>query len=143
MLIGEYEHSLDVKGRLIMPSRLREDIGEKFILTKGLDGCLFGFAYKEWEIFEEKLKALPLTNKNARDFTRFFLSGAIECDVDKQGRFLITNNLREYANLGKEVVIVGIGTRIEIWDKEKWEKYNNEKELSADEVAENMNNLGI
>lgn len=143
MLIGEYEHSLDVKGRLIMPSRLRDDIGEKFILTKGLDGCLFGFAEKEWQVFEEKLKALPITNKNARDFTRFFLSGAIECEIDKQGRFLITNNLREYAKLVKEIVIIGIGTRIEIWDKEKWKSYNNEKEISADEIAENMENLGI
>ena len=103
MLIGEYEHSLDAKGRLIMPSRLREDIGEKFIVTKGLDGCLFGFSQKEWTNFEEKLKTLPLTNKNARDFVRFFLSGATECDIDKQGRFLITGNLRsEERRVGKE-----------------------------------------
>ena len=80
MLIGEYEHSLDAKGRLIMPAKLREDIGDKFIITKGLDGCLFGFSQNEWNNFEEKLKTLPLTNKNARDFVRFFLSGAIECE---------------------------------------------------------------
>ena len=99
MLIGEYEHSLDSKGRLIMPAKIREDIGDKFIITKGLDGCLFGFSQNEWNNFQEKLKTLPLTNKNARDFVRFFLSGAIECDIDKQGRFLIAGNLREYAGL--------------------------------------------
>ena len=94
MLIGEYEHSLDVKGRLILPAKIREDMGDKFIVTKGLDGCLFGFSQNEWTNFEEKLKTLPLTNKNARDFVRFFLSGATECEIDKQGRFLITSNLR-------------------------------------------------
>ena len=99
MLIGEYEHSLDAKGRLIMPAKIREDIGEKFIVTKGLDGCLFGFSQDEWANFEDKLKTLPLTNKNARDFVRFFLSGAIECEIDKQGRFLIASNLREYASM--------------------------------------------
>lgn len=143
MLIGEYEHSLDTKGRLIMPSKIREDIGEKFIVTKGLDGCLFGFSQKEWTNFEEKLKTLPLTNKNARDFVRFFLSGATECDIDKQGRFLIASNLREYAQMEKEVVIIGVGTRIEIWNKQKWKEYNSEKNISADEIAENMTMLGI
>ena len=143
MLIGEYEHSLDVKGRLIMPAKLSEDIGDKFIVTKGLDGCLFGFSQKEWNNFEEKLKTLPLTNKNARDFVRFFLSGAIECEIDKQGRFLIASNLREYAELDKEVMITGVGTRIEIWDREKWKKYNSEENLSADQIAENMANLGM
>lgn len=143
MLIGEYEHSLDVKGRLIMPAKLREDMGEKFIITKGLDGCLFGFSQNEWLSFEEKLKTLPLTNKNARDFVRFFLSGAIECEIDKQGRFLIASNLREYANMEKDVVIIGVGTRLEIWDREKWQVYNSDANISADEIAENMTMLGI
>ncbi len=143
MLIGEYEHSLDAKGRLIMPAKLREDIGEKFIVTKGLDGCLFGFSQAEWNNFQEKLKTLPLTNKNARDFVRFFLSGAIECEIDKQGRFLIASNLREYAEMEKEVAIIGVGTRIEIWNKEKWKQYNSEENISADEIAENMTMLGI
>ena len=143
MLIGEYEHSLDAKGRLIMPAKIREDIGEKFIITKGLDGCLFGFSQTEWTNFEEKLKTLPLTNKNARDFVRFFLSGAIECEIDKQGRFLIAGNLREYAQMEKEVVIIGVGTGIEIWNKEKWKEYNSEENISADEIAENMTMLGI
>ena len=143
MLIGEYEHSLDTKGRLIMPSKLREDMGEKFIVTKGLDGCLFGFSKIEWQNFEEKLKTLPLTNKNARDFVRFFLSGATECEIDKQGRFLIASNLREYATLEKDVVIIGVGTRLEIWNREKWKTYNSSENISADEIAENMTMLGI
>lgn len=143
MLIGEYEHSLDTKGRLILPAKIREDIGEKFIITKGLDSCLFGFSKTEWNNFEDKLKTLPLTNKNARDFVRFFLSGAIEAELDKQGRFLIPSNLREYATLDKEAVITGVGTRIEIWDKTKWKAYNSEENLSADQIAENMANLGM
>lgn len=126
-----------------MPAKIREDIGEKFIITKGLDGCLFGFSKNEWNNFEEKLKTLPLTNKNARDFVRFFLSGAIECEIDKQGRFLIASNLREYAELEKEAVITGVGTRIEIWNKDKWKAYNSEENLSADQIAENMANLGM
>lgn len=143
MLIGEFEHSLDAKGRLIMPAKLREDMGEKFIITKGLDGCLFGFSQNEWTNFEEKLKTLPLTNKNARDFVRFFLSGAIECEIDKQGRFLIASNLREYSNLEKDSVIIGVGTRIEIWNRDKWKQYNSDENISADEIAENMTMLGI
>lgn len=143
MLIGEYEHSLDVKGRLIMPAKIREDVGEKFIITKGLDGCLFGFSINEWANFEEKLKSLPLTNKNARDFVRFFLSGAVECEIDKQGRFLVASNLREYASMEKEVVIIGVGTRIEFWSKDKWEKYNSSDNISADDFARNMTMLGI
>lgn len=143
MLIGEYEHSLDVKGRMILPAKIREDMGEKFIVTKGLDGCLFGFSQTEWTNFEEKLKTLPLTNKNARDFVRFFLSGATECEIDKQGRFLIAGNLREYASLEKDAVIIGVGTRIEIWNKEKWKSYNSDENISADEIAENMTMLGI
>ena len=143
MLIGEYDHSLDVKGRLILPAKIREDMGDKFIVTKGLDGCLFGFSQNEWTNFEEKLKTLPLTNKNARDFVRFFLSGATECEIDKQGRFLITSNLREYATLEKDAIIIGVGTRIEIWNREKWKSYNSDENISADEIAENMTMLGI
>lgn len=126
-----------------MPAKLREDMGEKFIITKGLDGCIFGFSQNEWENFETKLKTLPLTNKNARDFVRFFLSGAMECEIDKQGRFLISSNLRNVATLEKEVVIIGVGTRIEIWNKDKWEEYNSEENISADDIAENMTMLGI
>lgn len=141
MLIGEYEHSLDTKGRLIMPAKLRIDMGEKFIVTKGLDGCLFAFSQNEWLNFESKLKALPLSDKNARNFVRFFLSGATECELDKQGRFLIPANLRSAANLDKDTVIIGVGTRLEIWDKATWEKCDDN--ISADEIAENMTMLGI
>ena len=143
MFIGEYEHSLDAKGRVIMPVKLRDDIGEKFIITKGLDGCLFAFSQDEWKNFETKLKSLPLTNKNARDFVRFFLSGAVECEIDKQGRFLIPANLREYATLEKDAVIIGVGTRIEIWNKANWKQYSSDENISADEIAENMTMLGI
>ena len=141
MLIGEYEHTLDAKGRLIMPSKLREDIGEKFIITKGLDGCLFAFSIEEWKKFEEKLRTLPISNKDARNFSRFFFAGAIDCEIDKQGRFLISSNLREFAGLEKEVIIVGMDSRLEIWSKEKWIKFD--EDISADEIAEKMEMLGI
>jgi len=143
MLIGEYEHSVDPKGRLIMPAKLREDIGEKFVITKGLDGCLFAYSLKEWKNFEEKLRSFPLTNKDARALTRFFLAGAIECEIDKQGRFLISSNLREFAGLEKEVVIIGVLSRLEIWSKEKWTTYSEEENKQADEIAQNMADLGI
>ncbi len=143
MLIGEYDHSLDSKGRLIMPAKLREDMGEKFIITTGLDGCLFGFSMEEWKKFEDKLKTLPITNKNARNFVRFFLSGATECELDKQGRFLIVGKLRENAKLEKDVTIIGTGTRIEIWNKEKWQEHINEENLSIEDIEQNMEELGI
>lgn len=141
MFIGEYEHTLDAKGRVIMPVKLREEMGEKFIITKGQEGCLFAYSQNEWKNFEEKLKSLPsYTNKNVRDFIRYFLSGAVECELDKQGRFLIPSNLRNHAMLEKEVIIIGVGTKIEIWDKQEWKRYDN---ISADEIAENLSNLGI
>lgn len=143
MLIGEYDHSLDSKGRLIMPAKLREDMGEKFIITTGLDGCLFGFSMEEWKKFEDKLKTLPITNKNARNFVRFFLSGATECELDKQGRFLIVVKLRENAKLEKDVTIIGTGTRIEIWNKEKWQEHIREENLSIEDIEQNMEELGI
>ena len=143
MVIGEYSHSLDVKGRLIMPAKLREDMGEKFIITTGLDGCLFGFSMIEWQKFEDKLKTLPITNKNARNFVRFFLSGATECELDKQGRFLIASKLREVANLDKDVTIIGAGTRIEIWNTKKWEEQTSAENLSIEEIEKNMEELGI
>ena len=141
MLIGEYEHTIDAKGRLSMPAKLRRDMGEAFIVTKGLDGCLFAFSNEEWMNFESKLKSLPLSDKNARNFVRFFLAGATECELDKQGRFLIPNNLRKSANLDKEAVIIGVGTRLEIWNKQTW--MSKDEEISADDIAENMTMLGI
>ena len=141
MLIGEYEHTIDAKGRLSMPSKLRRDMGEAFIVTKGLDGWLFAFSQEEWKNFETKLKALPLSDRNARNFVRFFLAGATECEIDKQGRFLIPSNLREAGKLEKEAVIIGVGTRLEIWNKDIWN--SKDEEISADEIAENMTLLGI
>lgn len=143
MLIGEFEHSIDTKGRLVLPAKIKDDLGKEFIVTKGLDGCLFGYSLAEWNKFEEKLKALPLTNKITRDFVRFFLSGAVEEETDKQGRFLLPANLREYASLTKDAVIIGVGTRIEIWDKKKWNEYNSEENLSVDSIAEKMTEIGI
>lgn len=143
MLIGEYNHSLDEKGRLIMPAKLREDMGERFIITAGLDGCLFGFSLSEWSKFEDKLKTLPITNKNARNFVRFFLSGATECELDRQGRFLITSKLRENASLEKDVTLIGAGTRIEIWSKEKWQNQTADENLSIEDIEKNMEELGI
>ena len=141
MLIGEYEHTLDAKGRISMPAKLRKDMGETFVVTKGLDGCLFAFSLEEWNNFEMKLKALPLSDKNARNFVRFFLSGATECEIDKQGRFLIPANLRNAASLEKEAIIIGVGTRLEIWDRATW--LSKDEEISADEIADNMTMLGI
>lgn len=143
MLIGEYAHSIDTKGRLIMPAKLKEDIGEKFVITKGLDGCLFVYSQVEWKNFEEKLRTFPLTNKDARALIRFFLAGAMECEIDKQGRFLISSNLREFASLEKDVVIIGVLNKIEIWSKDKWLEYSQKENMEADEIAEKMANLGI
>ena len=141
MLIGEYEHSLDTKGRIIMPAKFRDSIGDKFIVTKGLDGCLFAFSKEEWTKFEEKLSTLPISNRDARNFTRFFFAGAIDCEIDKQGRFLISSNLREFAGFTKDIIIIGMNSRVEIWSKEKWKECN--EKLSADEIAEKMEMLGI
>ena len=143
MLIGEYEHSIDAKGRLSMPAKLKSEIGDKFVVTKGLEGCLFVYSLAEWQNFEEKLKSFPLTNKNARTLTRFFLAGATECEIDKQGRFLIASNLREYAGLQKEVVIIGVLGRLEIWDKAKWLEYNEKENNSVEDIAESLAVLGI
>lgn len=141
MFMGEYSHTIDAKGRLIIPSRFREKLGDEFVVTKGLDGCLFVFANPEWHAFEEKLKELPLTNKDARKFTRFFLAGATSAEVDKQGRILLPAVLREFAALEKDVLLVGVGSRIEIWGREKWE--DNTVFDDMDEIAEHMSELGL
>lgn len=143
MLLGEYSHNLDVKGRVSIPAKFREDLGHTFIVTKGLDNCLFAYSKEEWKTFEEKLKSLPLTNMNARNFIRFFFSGATECEIDKQGRINIPQNLREYASLSKDVYIIGVSTRVEIWDKEKWDNYTSPENMDLDEIANQMSNLGI
>lgn len=142
MFIGEYQHALDTKNRMIVPVKLREGLGNKFVITKGLDGCLYAYPTKEWEILEEKLKRLPITNKDARSFVRFFFSGACEVETDKQGRGLIPQNLKEYAGIEKEIVSIGVLSRVEIWSKEKWTKYN-DSDIDFDSIAEKMSELGI
>jgi MraZ protein len=136
--MGEYHHNIDNKGRLIVPSKLREDLGDLFIITRGLDQCLFGYPLAEWSLIEEKLKGLPLTKKDARAFTRFFFSGATESEIDKQGRVNVPAPLLQYAKLEKECVILGVSNRIEIWSKQVWEDYFTESEQSFAEIAENM-----
>lgn len=143
LFTGEYNHTIDTKGRLIVPSKLREELGDKFIITKGLDDCLFVYPKDEWDRFEEKLKQLSLANKNARKFVRFFSSGACECELDKQGRILITPVHREFAGLEKDVVTIGASNRVEIWSKERWDAYNNDESFDMDEIAEQMQDLGI
>ena len=143
MFMGEYQHTIDAKGRLIVPAKFREELGDVFVITKGLDNCLFVYPYFEWKIFEERLKKLPLTSGNARKFVRFFLAGAVECSVDKQGRILIPNNLRTYSGLEKDVILIGVSNRVEIWSKENWEAYNNDEDFDANVLAENMQDLGI
>ncbi|MDD6795257.1 MAG: division/cell wall cluster transcriptional repressor MraZ [Clostridiaceae bacterium] len=142
MLIGEYQHAIDTKNRMIVPAKLREDLGNKFVITKGLDGCLYVYPLSEWEILQEKLKKLPLTNKDARAFVRFFFSGATEIEMDKQGRGLIPQNLKEYAGIEKEIVSIGVMTRVEIWSKEKWQEYN-DSSVDYESIAENFSDLGI
>ncbi|WP_034429172.1 division/cell wall cluster transcriptional repressor MraZ [Caldisalinibacter kiritimatiensis] len=143
MFIGEYQHSIDKKGRVIIPSKFREDLGETFIITKGLDNCLFVYPLEEWKILEEKLKSLPLTRRDARAFVRFFFAGATEGSLDKQGRVLIPGNLREHSRLKSEAVIIGVSNRVEIWSKDEWNKYNKNDDLSYESIAEKMAELGI
>ena len=142
MLLGEYFHNIDAKGRIILPSKFRSELGERFIVTKGFDGCLYGYSVEEWKNIEDKIKTLPqVTGKDVRNFTRFFFSSAIECEIDSQGRILITSTLRDFAELQKEVVIIGVSSRIEFWSKSKWEEYSNNQD--ADDIAEKMTYLGI
>ncbi|MGX4669133.1 division/cell wall cluster transcriptional repressor MraZ [Cerasibacillus sp. JNUCC 74] len=143
MFMGEFQHNIDTKGRIIVPSKFREELGTTFVVTRGLDQCLFAYPMTEWKILEEKLKKLPLTKRDARAFTRFFFSGAIECEIDKQGRINIPQTLRTYASLEKECVIIGVSNRIEIWSHSTWETYVTESEESFAEIAENLMDFDI
>ena len=143
MFIGEYQHTIDPKGRVIIPAKFRDTLGESFVVTKGLDNCLFIYPNEEWQNLERKLRTLPLTSRDARAFTRFFFAGATECQLDKQGRILIPSNLRGYANLDKDIVIIGVSTRIEIWSNDVWDNYNDEANLDHDAIVERMSELGI
>ncbi|MEE1250911.1 MAG: division/cell wall cluster transcriptional repressor MraZ [Lachnospiraceae bacterium] len=141
MFMGEYNHTVDTKGRLIVPSKFRDQLGDEFVVTKGLDGCLFVYSKEEWNNIEEKFRNVPLTTKDARKFARFFFAGAANCEVDKQGRILLPVVLREYAGIEKDVVSVGVFNRVEIWDKQKWQDSNTYDDM--DEVAEHMAELGL
>ncbi|WP_096199251.1 division/cell wall cluster transcriptional repressor MraZ [Bacillus sp. FJAT-45350] len=143
MFMGEYRHTVDEKGRMIIPAKFREELGASFVVTRGLDRCLFVYPYDEWKQLESKLKSLPFTKKDARAFTRFFFSGATECDLDKQGRVNISSPLREYAHLEKDCVVIGVSNRVEIWSKTIWEEYFAESEDSFGEIAENLVDFDI
>ena len=141
MFMSEYNHTVDAKGRLIIPSKFREVLGDEFVVSKGMDGCLFVYANDDWNAFEQKLTSLPLINKQARQFARFFLAGAASVELDKQGRILLPAHLREFAGLDKDVVLVGVGSRIEIWSKEKYEEVG--EEVDMDDITESMEELGL
>ena len=143
MFMGEYSHSIDAKGRLIMPAKFREQLGDEFVVTKSPDKCLYVYTNEEWKNFEEKLATLPITNKGTRQLVRFFLAGAASCEVDKQGRILLPAVLREYAELDKEVVLAGTSKRIEIWDKDRYLADQKEYEDNIDEIASNMESFGF
>lgn len=143
MFMGEYNHTVDTKGRLIIPSKFRETLGDKFVVTKGLDGCLFVYDNTEWNAFEEKLKAMPISKKDNRMFVRHFLAGAAEVEVDKQGRILIPSKLREFADITKDVVLIGAAGHIEIWSQERWTGMEEDEEESMEDIAERMDDLGL
>ena len=138
MLIGEYRHNIDDKGRITIPSKFREEIGMTFVVTRGLDGCLFVYSMDNWNKIVSKLQTLPFTKKDARTFMRFFLSGATVCEFDKQGRINLTNSLILYAGIQKECTIIGVNDRLEIWASEKLDAIMEENELNFSAIAENL-----
>ncbi|MCL6453080.1 MAG: division/cell wall cluster transcriptional repressor MraZ [Alicyclobacillus sp.] len=143
MFMGEYQHTLDDKGRVIVPSKFREGLGETFVMTRGLDQCLFVYPRSEWEMLESKLKGLPMTRADARSFVRFFFSGATECELDRQGRVVIPTLLREYAHLEKDIVVLGVSNRVEIWSRERWQAYAVDAAESFVETAEKLVDLSF
>ncbi len=141
MFMGEYNHTVDTKGRLIVPSKFRELLGDEFVVTKGLDGCLFVYSSDEWKLMETKFREVSQFSKEARKFARFFFAGAATCEVDKQGRVLLPANLREFAGIEKEVVLAGVVNHIEIWNKDRWQDTNEYDDV--EEIAEHMASLGL
>ena len=141
--MGEYLHTIDAKGRLILPAKFRDALGDVFVVTKGLDKCLFVYSKDEWAILEEKLKQLPLAKAEARAFVRFFFAGAAEVECDKQGRVLVPANLRDYALLDKDVIILGVSNRVEIWSKASWDEYSEQISPTVASIAESLVDLGI
>ncbi|KRM87923.1 division/cell wall cluster transcriptional repressor MraZ [Lacticaseibacillus thailandensis] len=143
MFMGEFRHNLDAKGRLIIPAKFREQLGADFILTRGMDGCLFGYPQSEWAKLQEKLQTLPLTQKNARTFIRLLYSAATECELDKQGRINVPKPLMAHAGLAKACVLVGVANRIEIWSAERWEQFATDAESDFDDISENLMDFGL
>lgn len=143
MFLGEYQHSLDPKGRIIVPAKFREELGSKFVATKGLDNCIFLYPLGEWQVLEEKLRSLPFTRADVRSFARFFFSGASELEMDKQGRIVLPPNLRDYAGINRDLMVIGVGARVEIWSNQSWEQYNQSAESSFEMIAENLVGFGI
>lgn len=139
--MGEYNHNVDTKGRLIIPTDFREELGSTFVITKGFDGCLFAYPLEAWKQFEEKLEALPLVRKEARTLVRFFVSGARTCELDKQGRTLVPAVLREFAGLDKDVVLAGAANRVEIWSKDRWDEVCAVDDM--EDIAQQMADLGL
>lgn len=143
MFIGEYQHTIDPKKRVAMPSKCRVELGKKVVITRGMDKCLFIYPMKTWEKLAEKLGSLPVGESGTRSFIRLMLAGAVDVDLDKQGRVLIPDYLKEYAGLKKDVTVAGLFDRLEIWDKSKWNIYKNKAEKSSDEIAEQLGKLGV
>jgi len=143
MFMGEYLHSIDAKGRMRMPAKFRDDLGEKFVVTKGTGKCLFVFTTEEWQIFSQKLRTLPLTDRNVQAFVRMLYAGASELELDAQCRILLPQNLREYAELEKDVYVIGVANRVEIWSAKNWSEYNEASADNFDEVLGRMAELGI
>jgi len=141
MFMSEYNHTVDAKGRLIIPSKFREALGEEFVVSKGLDGCLFVYTNDAWNAFNKTLTELPTNYKDIRNITRYFMAGAATVELDKQGRILLPAKLREFAELEKDVVLVGVGNRIEIWSKEKWDAVN--MDVNMDDIEATMERLGL
>ena len=141
--MGEYKHSIDAKGRIILPADFREELTDNFVITKGLDNCLFLYTAEEWDKLSTKLRQLPLAKAEARAFVRFFFAGARQAECDRQGRFLVPANLRAHAKLQKDVVLIGISNRIEVWSKAEWDRYNEEITPSVSSIAETLVDLGI
>ena len=143
MFMGEYHHSIDDKGRLIIPAKFRSELGDKFIITRGIENCLFAYPEKRWEEIVHKLESLPFTKKDARNFTRFFLSGATVAEFDKQGRVNITSPLINYASIEKDCVIIGTGDRLEIWSEDAWNSFFNSASINMSDIAENLFNESV
>ncbi len=141
--MGEYHHTLDTKGRMIIPAKFREQLSDQFVLTRGMDGCLFGYPNDQWQLLEKKMQQLPLTKRDARAFVRFFYSAATECEFDRQGRIIIPKALRDHAELEKKCVVVGVSNRFEIWSEDRWNDFSQKAEENFDSIAENMIDFGL